>query len=102
MLPYWVRNVDEPGSYYSYIKSDSTFFKPIIVGGIIDANFITLVGAHWMLLHRKPAIGLEKFILFQFQRRHNKTHIRISFGKLSYQNWYGSISKYLRDIDENK
>ena len=50
------------------------FFKPIIVGGIIGATFITLIGAHWMLLHKKknlektstfvnPAIGLETFSL---------------------------------------
>ena len=64
LLPYSLWNVDEPGSAESYLKkSDGTFVKLIIVGGIIGTTFITLVGAHWMILHKKPAIGLETFSL---------------------------------------
>ena len=68
------RNVDEPGSANSYIKkNDGKFVKPIIVGGIIGANFITLVGDHWMLLHKKPAIGLETFRLYCDTHPHIKS-----------------------------
>ena len=34
-----------------------------IVGGVIGTTFITLVGAHWMLLHKRTSIGLDTFIL---------------------------------------
>ena len=41
------RDMGEPGSDDSYLnKSDVTLVKPIIVGGIIGANFINLVGYH--------------------------------------------------------
>ena len=40
------KNVDEHGSAESYLKKSSdTFVKPMIVGGIIGANFITMVGS---------------------------------------------------------
>ena len=40
-----------------------TCVKPIIVGGIIGANFINLVGDNWILLHKNPEICLEIFRL---------------------------------------
>ena len=56
--------MDEPGSAESYLKkSDGTSVKQIIVGGIIGANFITVIGDHWMILHKQLVIGLEIFIL---------------------------------------
>ena len=40
------QNVDELGSADSYLKKSSdTFVKPMIVGEIIGANFITMVGS---------------------------------------------------------
>ena len=55
--------MDNPGSAESYLKkSEGTFIKRIIVGGIIGADFITMVDAHWML-QKKNAIGLETFSL---------------------------------------
>ena len=64
LLPYSVRNVDGPGSDDSYLKkSYGTFVRPIIFGGIIGTNCITLFGDHWMLPHKRTAIGLDTFIL---------------------------------------
>ena len=70
LLPYSSRNMDEPGSAD---WRNGAFSKQIIVGGTIGATFITLVGAHWMLLQIenmeekyafvKPATSLEKFSL---------------------------------------
>ena len=54
--------MDEVGSADSYPKKSYVMFvKTITVGEIIGANFITLVGAHWILPH-KNAVGLETFI----------------------------------------
>ena len=54
LIIYLVQNVYKSVLAYFYLnKSDGTFFKPIIVGGIIGANFITHFGSHWMIAHKK-------------------------------------------------
>ena len=65
LIIYLRRNVYKPVLAYFYLnKSDGTFFKPIIVGGIDGATFINLNGAYWMLLHKKTETGLDKFNLY--------------------------------------
>ena len=54
-----VQNMDGPGSAES---SYGTFFKTIIVGGIIGATFITLVGAHCMPLQKKISGKTSEFV----------------------------------------
>ena len=57
LLPDSGRDVDEPSSPESYLnKRYGTFVKAIIVCGIIGATFITLVGDHWIFLHKTIAI----------------------------------------------
>ena len=51
--------MDKLGSADSYTnKIDGTFVKQIRVGGIIGATFITIVGAHWIIPHKKSPISL--------------------------------------------
>ena len=54
LLLYSRWNINETGSAYS---SCGTFVKQIIVGRIIGTTFITLVGAHWILLHKNKSGG---------------------------------------------